>query len=488
MAEPTSALGIVLKKSLDIDYTYWSDGLFDWKGEAKKLTDAYSELVRIHDAIEPGVRSEWVELAERYGKLVQEMQTLEQTKIGKTEEDRRKYTKQVNSLINEAKILQSDMQAEPGRLQLDKDYRNRVAHIDALLKYRDEQGLTKVQHFSNLKQAKEWIDQGSPSENQKKNIIKTVDECLKIIEGRKAEIEKERLAELEKQKREEDARQQKAKLEAAKDEERERQTLKAEQQDRERRAKAAPVKDLLDDALRAVDEEEKQYTALNKDIESKLGDPRLKTFEKILIQLQKNIEIGTREALAKTRQFKVLKEFNSGSQAALKQANADLAKMSVDTLETLERELNKVLEHVDTLAENRSSYEETLATADPDLLEKKEKDPKVRAYVYTDDLGAAQREVKDMVGILGGERRGRTSPNGKANHIHVGGNAQYNAIFDAGGPEGKVRLLGFVNGHMDRRASPVVLGEASRVESRTGGPFTEVEVDLKARTLIVVPH
>lgn len=60
---------------------------------------------------------------------------------------------------------------------------------------------------------------------------------------------------------------------------------------------------------------------------------------------------------------------------------------------------------------------------------------------------------------------GRTAPGAtNINHIHVGGNAQKNLLFDVGGNPWVV--LGVVNGHMDKSASPSVKAQESRVCSR----------------------
>ena len=137
------------------------------------------------------------------------------------------------------------------------------------------------------------------------------------------------------------------------------------------------------------------------------------------------------------------------------------------------------------LAGDCTDYEDSLKLWDPTLIVAKQQDPKVRGYVYKPELGVAKTYVKDVVGILGKERRGRTSPNGNANHVHVLGDASLNAIFDWNGPGGAVRLLGFVVGHMDREASESVLTDAANVEAHAnGGNFTLVEVDVIARTLV----
>lgn len=75
--------------------------------------------------------------------------------------------------------------------------------------------------------------------------------------------------------------------------------------------------------------------------------------------------------------------------------------------------------------------------------------------------------------VFNGTATGRTAPGtGGVNHIHVGGNAQLNLLFDTA----TSTVLGVVNGHMDRTMSPSVRQEAERVSQRRGGPAVRMRV------------
>lgn len=61
--------------------------------------------------------------------------------------------------------------------------------------------------------------------------------------------------------------------------------------------------------------------------------------------------------------------------------------------------------------------------------------------------------------------KGRSAPGTTTvNHIHVGGNAQLNLLFDSV----SYTVLGLVNGHMEKGMSPKVGNEAARVMKRFG--------------------
>lgn len=69
--------------------------------------------------------------------------------------------------------------------------------------------------------------------------------------------------------------------------------------------------------------------------------------------------------------------------------------------------------------------------------------------------------------------KGRTSPGTLGvNHIHVGGNAQRNILFDVN----TSTILGVVNGHMEKAMSPKVRAEESRVMLRKGSPTVRMRV------------
>lgn len=75
------------------------------------------------------------------------------------------------------------------------------------------------------------------------------------------------------------------------------------------------------------------------------------------------------------------------------------------------------------------------------------------------DLAGAVRMVFNKTA------KGRTAPGTTSvNHIHVGGNAQLNLLFDTV----TYTVLGLVNGHMEKGMSPTVSNEANRVMQRLG--------------------
>jgi len=155
------------------------------------------------------------------------------------------------------------------------------------------------------------------------------------------------------------------------------------------------------------------------------------------------------------------------------------------------RDVAKAQERLDVVAQLRSDFESSATDLDPAVRAKRASPTarKVKGYIWRGayDDANVKGTLKDIVGIIGQERRGRSSPDGNSNHVHVGGNAQYNVLFHEVGEA--VRVLGFVNGHMDKRMPPSVRSEAARVEERAGagnGDYFEVEVDLSARTLVKV--
>ncbi|NHQ86251.1 hypothetical protein HA050_08995 [Iodobacter sp. HSC-16F04] len=68
---------------------------------------------------------------------------------------------------------------------------------------------------------------------------------------------------------------------------------------------------------------------------------------------------------------------------------------------------------------------------------------------------------------------GRSAPGTSGiNHIHVGGNAQLNLLFDLA----SATILGVVNGHMDGQMKPAIRTESAKVASRKGGPAIQMKV------------
>lgn len=484
MSTQSSPLTNILKKSLTVQTSGLKEAYWDWNEAAKSLHEAYASLVKLHDSIEPLLREEWPEIAQSYKALTNKMLALEKKTIGADDQERQKSTKAVQQLILEAESLEKAIRAEPARRQaemdLRKEYIDRASRVAELLQYTVARKLEKTSPFSELSQAKSWVDSGSPTTNQMSSVIKTVDKVEEQVKQRNAEEEKVNKAAREKKQRDDEEAQ---RLEAV--QKKSAEALK--QQKIALQAKADPVEALLVNVIKAVAAEAAAYEKLNNTIatvESKL-DKKQTAFQDRLDELKRRIAKQNQSALL-NKGYKALAPSGSGFtplEGALRDAKLHLAEMSISELETLERDLNKVLENMDALADDRPALEDALRASDPALIKKRETNPKVRAFVFADELPIANGDLNDVVGILGGERAGRTSPSGNANHVHVGGNAQNNAIFDWGGAGGAVRLLGFVNGHMDRNAPPPVLNEAARVERRAGGTFTEVEVDLMERTL-----
>ncbi|WP_293935615.1 hypothetical protein [Iodobacter sp.] len=68
---------------------------------------------------------------------------------------------------------------------------------------------------------------------------------------------------------------------------------------------------------------------------------------------------------------------------------------------------------------------------------------------------------------------GRSAPGTSGiNHIHVGGNAQLNLLFDLA----SATILGVVNGHMDGQMKPAIRTESIKVASRKGGATVQMKV------------
>ncbi len=75
--------------------------------------------------------------------------------------------------------------------------------------------------------------------------------------------------------------------------------------------------------------------------------------------------------------------------------------------------------------------------------------------------------------VFNGTAGGRTSPNNRAiNHIHIGGNANYNLLFNN---QTNV-ALGTVQFHMDANMTGGQRNTVTTIEARDGGPTTEVWV------------
>jgi hypothetical protein len=98
--------------------------------------------------------------------------------------------------------------------------------------------------------------------------------------------------------------------------------------------------------------------------------------------------------------------------------------------------------------------------------------------VYSEATGSAK---KDVIRILARTATGRTSPNGKSNHVHIGGNANYNVLFKVDST-GAIQILGFVNFHMDSSMHKGQKTQVENIEKRSGN-FQKVEIDMVAKTI-----
>jgi DNA repair exonuclease SbcCD ATPase subunit len=482
MASTGSALANVLKKSLTIDYSLMSTEILGWNDAAKKLREKYNELIAIHERIQ--LEDDWVELAGDYDALTKEMQELENTKIGTSDKERNGYSRDVAQLILRANKLLKKAEAEPERraraTQLEVEYAETFRKIggeNGLLAEMEKLQLQESQAYKSLKGSKDWT---GASENRMAQLKKQVPEAEEAIKLEKAR----RRAEEEKQER----------LRATQEKERrvqEELSLKSAQKESERKERIAQIKPLLVRAKEEAIKVGQQYASLKENIaklEVKLVDNKYSAFREGLDKLKKEIKNRLDQDLS-NREYKAFaaEPGFDGLSNALQQVNASIDGVRVEQAETLKRDLDKVLAKMHDLAGDHTDYEDSLQDWDPELIEKKAANRKVRGYVYTPDLQTAKGYLRDVVGVLGKERQGRTGPNRNVNHIHVLGSPQFNALFDRGGTGGAVRLLGFVNGHMDREASASVLSEAAKVEGRANGAnFTEVEVDLVDRTLVEV--
>ena len=99
---------------------------------------------------------------------------------------------------------------------------------------------------------------------------------------------------------------------------------------------------------------------------------------------------------------------------------------------------------------------------------------KVHVAAVNEILGNDKVLAKAVTMVFNQSARGRTAPGTtNVNHIHVGGNAQLNLLFDAV----SYTVLGLVNGHMDKNMSPTVSNQASTVTARFGGASVSMVID-----------
>jgi hypothetical protein len=98
--------------------------------------------------------------------------------------------------------------------------------------------------------------------------------------------------------------------------------------------------------------------------------------------------------------------------------------------------------------------------------------------VHTEAMGEIEGHdkvlAKAVTMVFNKSARGRSAPGTtNVNHIHVGGNAQLNLLFDTV----SYTVLGLVNGHMDKNMSPSVSNQATKVSQRYAGSSVSMVID-----------
>ena len=98
----------------------------------------------------------------------------------------------------------------------------------------------------------------------------------------------------------------------------------------------------------------------------------------------------------------------------------------------------------------------------------------VHADAVSEIAGSDAVLAKAVTMVFNQSARGRTAPGTtNVNHIHVGGNAQLNLLFDAV----SYTVLGLVNGHMEKNMPSSVRNEADKVTKRFGGKSVAMMID-----------
>ncbi|MFC7421210.1 hypothetical protein ACFQNF_15210 [Iodobacter arcticus] len=98
---------------------------------------------------------------------------------------------------------------------------------------------------------------------------------------------------------------------------------------------------------------------------------------------------------------------------------------------------------------------------------------RVHAQAVAEIEGSNPQMAQAVRMVFNNTADGRTAPGTSGiNHIHVGGNAQLNLLFDST----SATILGIVNGHMDSQMKTSLRAEASRVSSRKGGATVNMKV------------
>lgn len=496
MATQGSPLANVLKRSLTISSTMGET--FGWRESALELNKKYTELLSLHDELDKQDKTSWPENSEQnFQTLIKEMKKLEEATVGTDDAARKKYTESVNALIKRAgqisTVIKSAKEAAEQKKKLQDaeatERKNLASSYETALKtlktaqnYVAENDVAGNQDFSQLKQWVTWSQSATPSVKQMKAIINGTNEIKKVVEGwsqKKDQIKKE---EEERIKREE----QNKKTQQAKQQEDDERRKKAEA---ERQQKLGPARKALADALSDAEDELKELNTLLTSLTAHekvfAADKKYSAFLTQVKDLRKRMANESRKNLGATTP--TLDDVID----TIKAHQAGIDKLSSKQLEEVTREAAALMKNIGLVEQARTQadgYADEVDVLDPANITRPAANTKATGYVFNDDVATAEKNKKDMIGILAGVRKGRSSPNGKAKHIHVGGTT-FNVIFDSAGPGGAIRVLGFVDGHMDRRMPPPVRAEAANVESRASSPissFTEVEVDIKDKTFTVL--
>jgi len=500
MATTGSPLANVLKRSLTVTATL-GESVSWWSEAAKNLHAEYAKLVALHDSIQKELKEDWKDLATQFDSLVAKMQKLEAAKVGTDETERKNYTAQVTAVIKQADTLSKSVQsrkeadkkakAEEERRQADEkkrldliagqDYKTASEMLETAMDYAAANDAKGNRDFSQISQWIKWRDTGNPTMGQVTAIIEGYAKIKGVVDPWSKQQKSNKEAEAQKQKEDE------ARKKAAEEKDRQRREKEAASET-ERQKRIGPARELLKAVLAEVKDELADFSKLDSQLDgfqkTFAADRKYSVYEGRVKDLRKTITNEARQVLG--AQTPTLKDVLTG----LQKSESDLDKMDAEELDALSHKLPKVRESVDNFEDKRTAdggYADQALALDPAAITKPASATTDIGYVYTDDLGTAEKYKKDMIGILAGARAGRTSPNGKANHIHVGGDANNNVIFDRKGPGGAVRILGFVEGHMDKRMAPTIRTAAGQVEDRASSTsFTKVEVDMRARTFKTV--
>ncbi|MDA1265779.1 MAG: hypothetical protein O2816_11925 [Planctomycetota bacterium] len=105
-------------------------------------------------------------------------------------------------------------------------------------------------------------------------------------------------------------------------------------------------------------------------------------------------------------------------------------------------------------------------------------EPAPRGQVHLEAVAEISGNDKVLAGavrmVFNRTAKGRSAPGTtNVNHIHVGGNAQLNLLFDSI----SYTVLGLVNGHMDSKMKTSIRNEADKVAQRFGGQTKTMLID-----------